>query len=205
MTERVQDSPRLFEPPSCCGARQKLRLTKQACFLPTAATRFVKAQATRLHFPQAENSDCTLAFPLPTKQALQGPLFLIRPRRRSLRSPKGRGKFLFSVSTTLASPFVRGAQCAHWAERVKWTPQKCRKRSLRASAHTGVAISLTYTVIARSAATRQSPSFTQSLRGPTGRGNLLLKMGIPRFRFAPLGMTEGWVIARSAATRQSPS
>ena len=24
---------------SCCGARQKLRLSKQACFLPTAATR----------------------------------------------------------------------------------------------------------------------------------------------------------------------
>ena len=41
--------------------------------LSTAATRFVKAQATPLHFPQAENSTCALAFPLPTKQALRGP------------------------------------------------------------------------------------------------------------------------------------
>ena len=37
------------------------------------ATRFVKAQATMLHFPQAENSNCALAFPPPTKQALRGP------------------------------------------------------------------------------------------------------------------------------------
>ena len=44
-----------------------------------AATRFVKAQATMLHFPQAENSDCTLAFPLPTKQALRGPRFSLPP------------------------------------------------------------------------------------------------------------------------------
>ena len=42
---------------------------------PTAATRFVKARVTMLHFPQAENSDSTLAFPLPTKQALWGPPF----------------------------------------------------------------------------------------------------------------------------------
>ena len=47
--------------------------------LPTAATHFVKAQVTMLHFPQAENSDCTLAFPLPTKQALWGPRFSLPP------------------------------------------------------------------------------------------------------------------------------
>ena len=28
-----------FKPPTCCGARQKLHLSKQARFLPTAATR----------------------------------------------------------------------------------------------------------------------------------------------------------------------
>ena len=45
----------------CALATARLRCT------PTAATRFVKAQATTLHFPQAENATCSLAFPLPTK------------------------------------------------------------------------------------------------------------------------------------------
>ena len=47
--------------------------------LPTAANRFVKAQATMFHFPQAENSSCSLAFPLPAKQALRGPIIASAP------------------------------------------------------------------------------------------------------------------------------
>ena len=43
--------------------------------LSTAATRFVKAQDTTLHFLRAGNSTRILAFPLPTKQALRGPHF----------------------------------------------------------------------------------------------------------------------------------
>ena len=83
----------------CHVAAFLLRCPASACVdgvpwhLPTAATRFVKAQATRLHFPLAENSDCTLAFPLPTKQALWGPLFLIYNWRRSLRSPDAHLRF----------------------------------------------------------------------------------------------------------------
>ena len=47
--------------------------------LPTAANHFVKAQATMFHFPQAENSSCSLAFPLPAKQALRGPIIASAP------------------------------------------------------------------------------------------------------------------------------
>ena len=45
----------------------------------SAATHFVKAQATMLHFPQAENSTCVLASPFPAKQALRGPQVFLPP------------------------------------------------------------------------------------------------------------------------------
>ena len=61
----------LLRCPVCALPSERLRCT------PTAATRFVKAQVTTLHFPQAENSDCILAFPLPTKQALWGPFVFL--------------------------------------------------------------------------------------------------------------------------------
>ena len=63
----------LLRCPVCALPTVRLRCT------PTAATRFVKAQATMLHFPQAENSSCALAFPLPTKQALRGPQVALPP------------------------------------------------------------------------------------------------------------------------------
>ena len=58
----------------------------------SAATRFVKAQATMLHFPLVENFTCALAFPLPTKQALRGPQ-VVRHRRRSPHSPESHLRF----------------------------------------------------------------------------------------------------------------
>ena len=52
-------------PVSCCGARQKRRLSKQACFLPTAATRSGRFIRHRRRFPRSPSrtqklSSCTL-------------------------------------------------------------------------------------------------------------------------------------------------
>ena len=63
----------LLRCPVCALPSVRLRCT------PTSATRFVKAQATMLHFPQAENSTCVLASPFPAKPALRGPQVFLPP------------------------------------------------------------------------------------------------------------------------------
>ena len=66
-----------------------------SCYAVSILRRFldvVKAQDTMFHFPQAENSACILAFPLPTKQALRGPQ-VVRHRQRSPRSPDSHLRF----------------------------------------------------------------------------------------------------------------
>ena len=55
---------------------------------PTAATRFVEAQDTMLHFPQAENSVCILTSPLPTTLALRGPRFIFCRKAALLSLPR---------------------------------------------------------------------------------------------------------------------
>ena len=105
-------------PVSVCGARQKLRLTKQACFLPTAAL-----AAPSLHPPPAAVGLATCwgapaiilgvkhLRPSPTPATCSGRF--ICPRQRSHRSPTRTQKLSSSATTLLGGRRSRcDARCS---------------------------------------------------------------------------------------------